>query len=503
MAMVEGENRQREKVREGGPAPVRLPRRRWAVLGVLGAASFFDGLDANIIAVALPSIQRELGGSFSMAQWAVAGYSLATAVLLITGGRLGDIYGTRRVFLIGIAGFTLSSGVVAAATTPELLVGGRVAQGTMVALMLPQSMAVIKQQFRPEEWAIASAVTGLAISAGSIGGPVVGGFLTDLDLFGTGWRAIFWINVPIGATLLACAIRVLPEGRAEQRPTLDLPGAVLVAFASLALMFPLVRGSEHGWAPWSFGLIALSLLLWLTLAAHQRHRSARGTDVLIPPALFRRRVFTAGLTAALLTFAGATSFTFLLTYYLQFGLAWSSTRTALAVAAVPLGIALVFQIAWKYGPARPRLFVTCGALVMLAGALGMAGLAAAGRTDFGFLAAVAFLLGTGTGLTSPVLTAVLLGSLAPREAGAGAGVMYASTQFGSALGIGVVGAVFFGGLGGVSAGGAPGEARTAALYGDALGTAVLCTAAVFALVALAARALPRHGAEPTGGPVPL
>ncbi|MGC3003199.1 MFS transporter [Streptomyces sp. G35A] len=503
MVMVEGEDRQRERVREAGPERVRLPRRRWAVLGVLGAASFFDGLDANIIAVALPSIQRELGGGFSMAQWAVAGYSLATAVLLVTGGRLGDIYGTRRVFLIGITGFTLSSGVVAAATTPELLVGGRVAQGAMVALMLPQSMAVIKQQFRPEEWALASAVTGLAISAGSIGGPVVGGLLTDLDPFGTGWRAIFWINVPIGAVLLACAFRVLPDGRAEQRPTLDLSGAVLMVCASLALMFPLVRGSEHGWAPWSFGLVALSLLLWLALAAHQRHRSARGTDVLVPPELFRRRAFTAGLAAALLNFAGATSFTFLLTYYLQFGLAWSSTRTALAVAAVPLGIALVFRVAWKHGPARPRLFVTYGALAMLTAALCMAGLAAAGRTDFGFLAAVAFLLGAGSGLITPVLTTVLLGSLAPREAGAGAGIIYASTQFGSALGIGVVGAVFFGGLGGASAGGTAGDGRTAALYGDALGTAVLCSAAVFALVVVVARALPRRGAEPTGDPVPL
>ncbi|MFF8568722.1 MFS transporter [Streptomyces albidoflavus] len=502
MAMVEGEDRQRVKEHEAPPEPVRLPRRRWAVLGVLGAASFFDGLDANIIAVALPSIQRDLGGGFSMAQWAVAGYSLATAVLLITGGRLGDIYGTRRVFLTGIAGFTLSSGVVAAATTPEILVAGRVAQGVMVALMLPQSMAVIKQQFRPEEWALASAVTGLAISAGSIGGPVVGGLLTDLDLFGTGWRAIFWINVPIGAALLACAIRVLPDGRAEQRPGLDLSGAILVVFASLALMFPLVRGSEHGWAPWSFGLVAVSALLWFGLAAHQRRRSARGTDVLIPPQLFRRP-FTAGLTAALLNFAGATSFTFLLTYYLQFGLGWTSTRTALAVAAVPLGIALVFRIAWKHGPARPRFFVTCGALTMLTAALSLAGMTAAGRTDFAFLVVIAFLLGSGSGLITPVLTTVLLGSLTPREAGAGSGVIYASTQFGSALGIGVVGAVFFGGLGGATGGTAPGEPATAALYGDALGTAVLCSAAVFALVALAARALPSRGAEPTDDPAPL
>lgn len=497
MAIAEREDGQREAKAAG------LPRRRWAVLGVLGAASFFDGLDANVVAVALPSIQRDLGGGFASAQWAVAGYSLATAVLLITGGRLGDIYGTRRVFLIGIAGFTLSSAVVAAASGPEVLVAGRVAQGTMVALMLPQAMAVIKQEFRPEEWGIASAITGAAISLGSIGGPVFGGFITDLDLFGTGWRAIFWINVPIGAVLLACAFRVLPENRAEQRPVLDLSGAVLVALASLALMFPLVQGSEHGWSLWSLTLVAVSLGLWLVFAAHQRQRSARGIDVLLPPSLFRKRIFTAGLTAALLTFAGATSFTFLLTYYLQFGLAWSSTRTSLAVAAVPLGIALVFQVSWKYGPGRPRLFVTAGALAMTAGALGAAALASGGHATFVPLVAAAFVLGAGTGLSSPVLTSVLLGSLTPREAGAGAGVINAATQFGSAVGIAVIGAVFFGGIGEAGGGATTVPGGAAGVYADALGPALLCTAAVFVLVACAARALPSRGAGPTQDPAPL
>ncbi|MET9888049.1 MFS transporter [Streptomyces sp. NPDC006430] len=502
MAIAEGADVQRaEKERAVGPAG--LSRRRWAVLGVLAAASFFDGLDANIVAVALPSIQRGLGGGFATAQWAVAGYSLATAVLLITGGRLGDIYGSRRVFLIGIAGFTLSSGVVAAAVGPEMLVAGRVAQGATVALMLPQAMAVIKKEFRPEEWGIASAVTGIAISVGSIGGPVVGGLLTDLDLFGTGWRAVFWINVPIGVVLLACAIRVLPESRAEQRPALDLSGAALVALASLALMFPLVQGTEHGWPLWSQVLVTVSLGLWLLFAAHQRRRSARGIDVLVPPSLFRRRTFSAGLIAALLTFAGATSFTFLLTYYLQFGLAWSSTRTALAVAVVPLGITLVFQIAWKYGPGRPRLFVTAGALTMAAGALGAAVLAAGGQTGFAPLAVAAFVLGAGTGLSSPVLTSVLLGSLTPREAGAGSGVIHAATQFGAAVGIALIGAVFFGGLGGAGDSAPTGTGGSADVYADALGTALLCSAAVFALVAVVARALPSRGVGPTEDPVSL
>ncbi|MFE3590615.1 MFS transporter [Streptomyces niveus] len=502
MAIVEGEDRQQEgRERTAGPPP--LPRGSWAVLGVLGAASFFDGLDANIVAVALPSIQRDLGGGFATAQWAVAGYALATAVLLITGGRLGDIYGTRRVFLIGIAGFTLSSVVVAAALSPEMLVTGRVAQGATAALMLPQSMAVVKQQFPPEYWGIASAVTGIAISAGSIGGPVVGGFLTDLDLFGTGWRAVFWINVPIGAALLICAIRVLPESRAEQRPSLDLSGAALVVLASLGLMFPLVQGSEHGWSPWFLALVALSLCLWLLFAFHQRRRSAAGADVLVPPSLFRERAFSAGLIAALLTFAGATSFTFLLTYYLQFGLVWSSTRTALAVAAVPLGIAVVFQIAWKYGPARPRLFVTVGALTMASAALLMAAMAAAGQTTFALLLVVAFLLGAGTGLTSPVLTSVLLVTLPPREAGAGAGVIYSATQFGAAVGVGLIGAVFFGGLGDTDGGPPAGTGTATDMYAGALGTALLCAAGIFVLVALVARVLPRHGAEPTRDPVPL
>ncbi|MFC8827314.1 MFS transporter [Streptomyces sp. NPDC057137] len=506
MAIVQGEDTQREG-RERPAGPASLPRGSWAVLGVLGAASFFDGLDANIVAVALPNIQRDLGGGFTTAQWAVAGYSLATAVLLITGGRLGDIYGTRRVFLIGVAGFTLSSVVVAAAAGPEMLVAGRVAQGATAALMIPQSMAVVKQQFPPEYWGIASAITGIAISAGSIGGPVVGGFLTDLDLFGTGWRAVFWINVPIGAVLLACAIRVLPESRAEsraeKRPSLDLSGAALVTLASLGLMFPLVQGSEHGWSPWFLALIALSLGLWLLFAVHQKRRAAHGVDVLVPPSLFRERTFTAGLIAALLTFAGATSFTFLLTYYLQFGLVWSSTRTALAVAAVPLGIAVVFQIAWKYGPGRPRLFITAGALTMAAAALTMAAMAAVGQTTFALLIVVAFLLGAGTGLTSPVLTSVLLVSLPPREAGAGAGVIYSATQFGSAVGIALIGAVFFGGLGEID-GGAPARTEAATeMYAGALGTALLCTAGIFVLVALVARALPRLGAEPTKDPVPL
>lgn len=469
-------------------------RRRWAVLGVLGVASFFDGLDANIVAVSLPSIQRDLGTGFATAQWAVAGYSLATAVLLITGGRLGDLHGTKRVFLAGLGGFTLFSGVCALAVTAEMLVAGRVGQGAMAALMLPQAMAVTKRHFQPQEWGLASAVTGVAITAGSIGGPVVGGFLTDLDLFGTGWRAVFWINVPVGAVTLVCGARVLSEGRARRRPMLDLPSTALVTAASLGLMYPLVQGREHGWPSWTPVMLAVAAGLWLLFAVRQRRCAGKGREPLVPPSLFRLPSFTAGLVTALLTFAGATSFTFVLTYYLQFGAAWSPTRTALAVAAVPLGIAAVFQLTWKYGPHRPRLFVASGALAMSGGTLAAMALARSAGTEPGLLPvmAAAFVTGVGTGLCTPVLTAVLLGTLPPRDAGAGAGVIYATTQFGSAAGIAAIGAVFFGVL-----------AKTAAAkdaYADAMGAALWCVLGVFLLVAAMSGCLPRRGGT-AGGPV--
>ncbi|MFJ9034002.1 MFS transporter [Streptomyces sp. NPDC102274] len=422
------------------------PRGRWVALGVLGIASFLDGLDANIVTVALPSIQRDMDIGFTTAQWTMAGYALAFSMFLITGGRLGDILGAKRVFLTGVALFTVASVLCGLAVSPAMLVAGRFAQGLMAALMLPQVMAIIVRTFDRKEWALAAGLVGALLSVGSIGGPLLGGLLSDLDLMGLGWRTVFFINVPIGILALLIGSRTLPSFRAGERPRLDLPGVLLLTAASLGLMFPLVQGREQGWPAWMFVLMAAAVPLLIVFVVHQRRRQALDGSALVPPALFRQRSFSAGLVVTLLAFTGVSSFSFVLTYHLQFGLGWSALDTALALAAWPLGVVLTFQFGWRFGPTHGRLFVAGGAILMALGVLATIGAvhAKGAELTWPYVAATALLMGLGMGLSTPILATSVLGDLPAEDAGTGSGVVNATTQFGSAVGIAVVGAVFFG-----------------------------------------------------------
>lgn len=469
---------------------------RWVLLAVLAVSSFFDGLDANIIAVALPRIQQELGTGLATAQWIMAAYPLALAALLITGGRLGDIFGTRRVFLTGLAGFVVSSAVCAVAVDPLVLIAGRVGQGAMAALTLPQVMSVMKTRFARHEWGLASAVTGTALTVGSIGGPFIGGVLTDLDLLGLGWRTVFVMNLPIGLVILALAYWTLPESDSGHRPRLDVLGVGLVVLAALSIMYPLVQGQELGWPVWTFAAMAASVPLWFLFTVHQRRLHRSGAYPLVPPPLFGRQYFTPGLLIALLVFSSTASFTIVVTYYLQLGLGWSPVQAAWAVAAVPLGITAVLRLAFKHGPARPRLFVRTGSCLAATGTLGLTATAHVLSSPPGWyvIVAAAFAVGCGIGLCSPVLTVTLLGSLELEEAGAGAGVINTTTQFGSALGISVIGAVFSAALGHGT--------DTSESYSAAFGLALTCGGVLYLVAAALAQALARTGeaaSAPDGG----
>lgn len=465
--------------------PKTVDTSRWILLAVLAVSSFFDGLDANIIAVALPRIQQELGTGLATAQWIMVAYPLALAALLITGGRLGDIFGTRRVFLTGLAGFVVSSAVCAVAVDPLTLISGRVGQGAMAALTLPQVMSVMKTRFAQHEWGLASAVTGTALTVGSIGGPFIGGVLTDLDVLGLGWRAVFAINLPIGLVILALAHWTLPESESGHRPRLDVLGVGIVVLAALGLMFPLVQGRELGWPVWTFAVMAASVPLWFLFAVHQKRLHGSGAYPLVPPTLFGHRYFTPGLLIALLVFSSTASFTIVVTYYLQLGLEWSPTQAAWAVAAVPIGITAVLRIAFKHGPARPRLFVRTGSCLAATGTFGLGAAVHVLSSPPGWyvIVAAAFVVGCGVGLCSPVLTVTLLGALEMEEAGAGAGVINTTTQFGSALGIAVIGAVFGAALG-------P-DAGTSESYSAALGLALACGGLLYLVAAALTRALAR------------
>ncbi|MGQ0840934.1 MFS transporter [Actinokineospora sp.] len=442
MSTTEQERMIEVSTQDGEP---QAPSRRWVALAIVTIAAFIDNLDSTVVTLALPSIQADLAADFATAQWTLAGYTLAFALMLITGGRLGDIYGRRRLFLVGVAGFTAASIACGAAGTPELLIAGRVAQGLAAALMVPQVVSVIVTLFEQHEWPKAFGVLGLALTSGAVIGPAVGGAITEADILGLGWRAIFYLNVPIGVLGLVMATRYLPESRSPRAPRVDGPGMVLLALATLALMFPLVQGREYGWPWWMFALLATSVPLLFCFAAYQVRRHRRDGSALIPPPLFRQRSFSVGLLITLLMFIGVGSFFLVLTYHLQLGLGWSPLHTALATAAWPLGIATTFQIAWRMGAGRGRLFVRIGAGTMAAGTLltiVMVDAAGAGLSWW-HIGLPSLVLGLGMGLTSPILTGVVLGDVPVADAGAGSGVVNAVIQFGSATGVAFVGTIFF------------------------------------------------------------
>ncbi|MET9496321.1 MFS transporter [Streptomyces sp. NPDC006552] len=467
----------------------QAPRGRWVALGVLGLASFLDGLDTNIVTVALPSIQRDLDVGFATAQWTMAGYALAFAMFLITGGRLGDILGAKRVFITGVALFTLASVVAGLAFSPVMLVGARFAQGLTAALMLPQVMAVIVRVFDRREWPLAAGLVGGMLSIGSIGGPLLGGLLTDLDLMGLGWRTVFYVNVPVGLCALVLGARYLPSFRAETPARLDIPGVALLTAVSVGLLYPVMQGREEGWPGWMFAMAGAAVLLLLVFVGYQRRRHQADGSALVPPTLFRHRSFSVGLLVSLLAFTGISSFSFVLTYHLQFGLGWSAGATAWAIAAWPLGIVATFQIAFRLSAGRERLFVAAGAVVMAAGSLAALWSvhARGAELTWPYVALAALLTGLGMGLSTPILATSVLGDLPPQDAGAGSGVVNATTQLGSAVGVAAVGALLFALVGDVP--GAP--ADRAADFSAAVPLTLWCNVAAFLLTAVLALLLPR------------
>src|SRR5215472_5484620 len=225
--------------------------RRWPALWCVLTAAFMVLLDISIVNVAIPSIQQNLHASFGEVQLVLAGYALAYAVLLITGGRLGDIYGRKRMFMLGMGGFVVASALCGLAQNPTMLVTSRVLQGLMAALMYPQVLSVIQVLFPPRERGKAFGIFGAIIGLATISGPLAGGLIIRDDLSGGAWRWIFLVNLPIGIAALSAAWRVLPESRAPQATRLDLWGVGIVTAGLGLLVYPLVEGRDLGWPVWS------------------------------------------------------------------------------------------------------------------------------------------------------------------------------------------------------------------------------------------------------------
>ncbi|WP_018566168.1 MFS transporter [Streptomyces sp. PsTaAH-124] len=428
------------------PAPYRW---RWAALFVILAAEVMDLLDAVVTNIAGPSIRADVGGGASTLQWLAAAYTLSMAVGLVTGGRLGDIHGRRRMFLVGAGGFTLGSFLCAIAMSPEMLIGARVVQGLFGAVMLPQGLGMIKEMFPPKESQKAFGLFGPVMGLSAVCGPILAGWLVDADYFGTGWRMIFLINLPLGAAALLGAVRYLPRGRSGSKPRLDIPGMILVSLGAMLIIFPLVQGREYDWPLWTFLMMGASVLVFIAFGAYESRRSRAGQDPLVIPGLFRKRGFSGGMALGLVFFSTMQGFMLVFNLYTQIGLGYSPLKAGLVMVPWSGGMIVGFGLAQavaRFG----RAVLQAGTLVMALGVFGIwltLDMAGSGVGPWQLLPAL-LVTGVGMGLLMAPFFDIVLASVEQHETGSASGTMTAIQQLGGAFGVALLGTVFFGLLGG-------------------------------------------------------
>ena len=430
----------RPEPNQGQPPP---DPRRWLALTVVLIASFMDLLDITIVNVALPSIQRDLHAGYPQLQWIVAGYALAFAIVLITGGRLGDIFGRKRLFLIGMAGFTAGSALCGTAVNPDMLIASRFFQGAMAALMIPQVLAIIHVTFPPQERGKVFGVYGGVAGSASVAGPILGGLLVQWNLAGWLWRPIFLVNIPVGLAGLVIAWFVVRDSRSPGVTRPDLPGAALATVAVGMLAYPLTEGHDLGWPAWTFALMAGSVPVFAVFVWYQR---ARKNSPLVALGLFRLRSFAAGLGVALLFWIAFGGFFITWMLYMQAGLGWTPLHAGLtAVAfAVPTAAAAGASVQFLT-PRFGRKVLMTGALTASAGFglyLYLSWRYGTGLHSWQMIAPLA-VTGIGFGLIVAPLIDLVLSGVPRRDAGSASGLLNTIQQLGVAFGIALLGTLFF------------------------------------------------------------
>ncbi|MBB6435497.1 MFS transporter [Streptomyces candidus] len=489
-----------------GPAPsgsAPADRRRWFALAIVMTAAFMDLVDVTIVNIAIPSIQGSLGASFSAIQWITAGYALAFAAGLITGGRLGDIYGRKRLFLIGIGGFTVASALCGFAANPDILVAARILQGATAALMVPQVLSIVHATFPAHERGKVFGLFGAIVGLGAVMGPLLGALLTEWNLFGLEWRPIFLINLPVGIAGLILGHKFITESKAPRALRLDLPGVGLVTLALLALIYPLIRGRELDWPVWGYVSMACSLGVLAIFVAYEKAKTRRDGSPLVELSLFRVKSFAAGI-AVQLTFGVFSGIFFMVwTLYMQIGLGWSALRAG--VTGIPFSIAVSVAAGLsvqKLVPRFGRKVLQAGALTMAVGML----LYIFEARHFGAditswqMALPLIVMGLGMGLIVAPLTDAVLSEVPKEHAGSASGLINTTGQTGNAFGIGLVSVVFFGLVDDKAEAARGAQSAVPTAYAEAFQHAMGWVVGVMVVIFLLMFALPRKTARSEGGP---
>jgi len=485
-----------------GAGPAGEHPRRWLMLPVVLMAMFMAGFDIWAVNVAAPSLQRDLHVSGAALQLIVGGYAFMYASGMVTGGRLGDLVGYRRMFMIGVLSFAAASLLCGLSQTSGELVAARLLQGLTGAAMVPQVLALITATFPVHERSRALAWFGVTMGVGFVSGQILGGGLIQANIFGLGWRAIFLVNVPVGILAVIAAAIVVPPAWGQRRPRLDPLGAAGVS-ASIALaLVPLTLGRDQGWPPWTWISLAAALPLAGLTVAWERRLSRRGGEPLLDLPLFRDRAFSAGLVVNFGLVFFFASFMFVLTLLLQAGLGQPPLRAGLE--ALPLAAAFTVMSILSprlQGRLGPRS-ITLGASVTTLGTVMLAVTGARyGASLTGWdLAPATTAIGLGQGMALPSLIGAVLTHVPPRQAGAAAGILTTTQQFGAASGIAVIGAVFYSALGTAPSRGMFVTAMVLAMSVNAV--LVAAAAAATLLLPRRAAARPAASAAPPARPVP-
>lgn len=449
-------------------------------------ASFIDLVDATIVVIAAPAIEASLGTTDAQLQWIVAAYTLALGAGLITGGRLGDSYGRKRIFLIGLTAFAVTSALCALALTPEMLIGFRVVQGLAAGIMVPQVFGIIRGSFPPAQRAKAFGAYGAVQGLAAVAGPLLGALLLTANLFGLEWRSIFWINVPICVLALVIGIRVLPESKSETRTPFDLIGAALAAGGVLLLLLPLIQVTSWGWGAHSYLLLAAGIIAITVFVIYERRLAGRGGEPVFDPALLRIRAFSAGLIAAVLFFSGIGSLFLMLSVYLQVGAGRTPLQTGVALLPYALGSLITSGIGVALAARAGRVLLVLGSLIVAGSYVALWAVVHDGD-DLGYwpLAAGLFIGGLGLGLVVPILVNIVLAGVPGQAAGSAGGALSTVIQIGGAIGIATLSTAFF------TLANNGSDEPTLATYGPALGTVLLASAIIYVVAAFVMVFLPK------------
>ncbi len=475
---------------------------RWIAMAALLVAGFMNLIDVTIVNVALPSMKDAFAATDSQIEWVVAIYILTFALFLLPAGRMGDVFGRRRMFIAGVVVFTIGSALCGLAPSIGGLVAARVLQGIGGAMMTPQTLAIVPAIFPPKERGLAFALFGLSAGLASVTGPVLGGLLIGADLWGMDWRPIFLVNVPVGVIAVLAALRYVPDLPGSSGLKIDFVGIALAAAALMMVLFPLIEGRQMGWPVWCFLMMIAALPMAALFLAWERRQAARDGAQLLPVSLLKNPDFVWGSGLVMLLFAGMPGFFLVFAITLQTGNGLTPLQSGLTTVPFSLGVLLASIASGRLGIRWPRQRITIGALMLSSGMFALRYMLPEAGEPLSRMALAGPLLFAGIGLGTAIspLFQTVLANVSGRDTGSASGALQSFQQVGAALGLAIMGELFFSTLGAQI----PGATDVHAVFSHALLMALLFNTVTFASVAALIWRLPEPqlGAGQVARPAP-